>query len=212
MSVSALTSDDPPGPPTDGPAGDLRAGRNLLFLTFAAVVARSRGSKHLVTGVCETDYSGYPDCRDDTIKALQVAINLGMEARLRDRDAAHVDDKAATWELAASLGRRGISCASSATRRIAATRAARGISHPWGVGCGTCDACRLRASGWERWDEVRRAPASLDSNLRSIPILRIARSYFTSSAEPKIRFRSAGQFSQPFAWISLSSCPGDQPA
>ena len=79
-------------------------GRNLIFLTFAAALAYRRGIRHIVTGVCETDYSGYPDCRDDTIKAMQVAINLGMERRFVLHTPLMWRDKAATWALAHALG------------------------------------------------------------------------------------------------------------
>ena len=79
-------------------------GRNLLFLTFAATLAYRRGIKHVVTGVCETDYSGYPDCRDDTIKALQVALNLGMETRFVLHTPLMFTDKAGTWEMTERLG------------------------------------------------------------------------------------------------------------
>jgi 7-cyano-7-deazaguanine synthase len=125
-------------------------GRNLLFLTFAAAVAYRRGLKHIVTGVCETDYSGYPDCRDDTIKALQVALNLGMESRLVLHTPLMWIDKAATWELAQRLGgerlvelirERTLSCYLGETGRTQA----------WGRGCGACPACELRAAGYARW-------------------------------------------------------------
>src|SRR5262249_31642764 len=79
-------------------------GRNILSLTFAACVAYRRGLKHIVGGMCETDYSGYPDCRDDTIKALQAALNLGMEARFVLHTPLMWIDKAATWTLAERLG------------------------------------------------------------------------------------------------------------
>ncbi|MDB5429723.1 MAG: putative aluminum resistance protein [Caulobacter sp.] len=125
-------------------------GRNLLFLTFAGAVAYRRGIKHLVTGVCETDYSGYPDCRDDTIKALQVALNLGTESRFVIDTPLMWIDKAATWAMTRDLGGEALvelviedthSCyMGDRTRR-----------HPWGYGCGACPACALRASGFERW-------------------------------------------------------------
>ncbi len=128
-------------------------GRNLLFLTFAGAVAYRRGIKHLVTGVCETDYSGYPDCRDDTIKAMQVALNLGTESRFVIDTPLMWIDKAATWAMTQDLGGEALvdlvienthSCyMGDRTRR-----------HAWGYGCGACPACALRASGFERWTEV----------------------------------------------------------
>lgn len=122
-------------------------GRNLIFLAMAAALAYRRGLDTLVTGVCETDYSGYPDCRDDTVKAMQVAINLGMETRLRIETPLMAIDKAATWELARTLGGEalvGLIVESTHTCYLG-DRQGR---HPWGHGCGTCPACRLRAAGW----------------------------------------------------------------
>ena len=104
VSHSALTADLPMGTRPDGLPATFVPGRNLVFLTFAAIVAYQRGLKHVVAGVCETDFSGYPDCRDDTVKALQVAINLGMEARLVLETPLMWIDKADTWRLADQLG------------------------------------------------------------------------------------------------------------
>ena len=129
-------------------------GRNLLFLTFAAALAYRRGLKHIVTGVCETDYSGYPDCRDDTIKALQVAINLGMERRFVLHTPLMWIDKAATWGFAHDLGGDAlveIIRAESHTCYLGD----REHQHDWGAGCGTCPACELRAKGWEAWKAGR---------------------------------------------------------
>ena len=127
-------------------------GRNLLFLTYAAAVAYRRGLKHLVTGVCETDYSGYPDCRDDTIKALQVTLNLGMESRLVIDTPLMWIDKAQTWELAHGLGG-----AQLVELMIENTHSCylgdRSVRHEWGYGCATCPACELRAQGFARWKE-----------------------------------------------------------
>jgi 7-cyano-7-deazaguanine synthase len=125
-------------------------GRNLIFLTFAAALGYRRGIKHIVTGVCETDYSGYPDCRDDTIKALQVAINLGMERRFVLHTPLMWRDKAATWALAHQLG--GDALVDLIRRRSHSCYVGeRSISHDWGFGCGECPACRLRADGWSRY-------------------------------------------------------------
>ena len=129
-------------------------GRNLLFLTFAAALAYRRGLRHIVTGVCETDYSGYPDCRDDTIKALQVAINLGMERRFVLHTPLMWIDKAATWGLAHDLGGDAlveIIRAESHTCYLGD----REHLHDWGAGCGTCPACELRAKGWAAWKSGR---------------------------------------------------------
>jgi 7-cyano-7-deazaguanine synthase len=104
VSETALTRDTAIGFAADGLPNTFVPGRNLIFLTFAAALAYRRGLRHLVTGVCETDYSGYPDCRDDTLKALQVAINLGMDRRFVLHTPLMWRDKAATWRLAEKLG------------------------------------------------------------------------------------------------------------
>jgi 7-cyano-7-deazaguanine synthase len=125
-------------------------GRNLLFLTFAAAVAYRRGIKHIVSGVCETDYSGYPDCRDDTIKALQVALNLGMEQRFVLHTPLMWIDKVATWALAADLGGRPL----VELIRVESHTCYRGdhdTLHAWGYGCGACPACELRRAGWNEF-------------------------------------------------------------
>jgi 7-cyano-7-deazaguanine synthase len=127
-------------------------GRNLLFLTFAAAVAYRRGIKHLVTGVCETDYSGYPDCRDDTIKALQVAVNLGTESRFVIDTPLMWVDKAATWAMAQDLGGPGlVELITDDTHTC--YLGDRSHRHLWGYGCGTCPACELRSAGYRKWVE-----------------------------------------------------------
>jgi 7-cyano-7-deazaguanine synthase len=121
-------------------------GRNILFLTFAACVAYRRGLKHIVGGMCETDYSGYPDCRDDTIKALQAAINLGMEARFVLHTPLMWIDKAGTWALADRLGgERLVDLIVEHTHSC--YEGDRTHRHDWGYGCGVCPACKLRAAG-----------------------------------------------------------------
>ena len=126
-------------------------GRNLLFLTFAAALAWRRGLRHIVAGVCETDYSGYPDCRDDTIKAMQVALNLGMASPGRAGFVLHTPlmwiDKAETWRLAESLGGAPLVQAIVEDSH-SCYLGERGALHPWGRGCGHCPACTLRADGW----------------------------------------------------------------
>jgi 7-cyano-7-deazaguanine synthase len=128
-------------------------GRNLLFLTFAAALAVRRGIRHLVGGMCETDYSGYPDCRDDTVKALQVALNLGMDQRFVLHTPLMWRDKAQTWELAEALG--GKKLVSLLVREThSCYLGVRETLHPWGYGCGHCPACDLRRNGWERYAEA----------------------------------------------------------
>jgi len=123
-------------------------GRNLLFLTYAAALAVRRDMRHIVTGVCETDYSGYPDCRDDTIKALQVALNLGMETRFVLHTPLMWINKAESWTLTRELG--GDALVSLIREESHSCYLGdRDHHHPWGYGCGTCPACELRARGWQ---------------------------------------------------------------
>jgi 7-cyano-7-deazaguanine synthase len=125
-------------------------GRNLLFLTYAGAVGYRRELKHLVTGVCETDYSGYPDCRDDTIKALQVALNLGTEKRFVIDTPLMWIDKAQTWALAHSLGgARLVDLIIEHSHTC--YQGDREHRHDWGYGCGACPACELRQQGYEQF-------------------------------------------------------------
>jgi 7-cyano-7-deazaguanine synthase len=133
-------------------------GRNLVFLTLAAALAYRRDLQVLVTGVCETDFSGYPDCRDDSMKALQVALALGMDRRILIETPLMWIDKAATWEMARQLGDRSATPHGGAAlidliveETHTCYRGDRIHRHPWGWGCGACPACELRASGWVRW-------------------------------------------------------------
>lgn len=128
-------------------------GRNLIFLAFAAAVAYRRGLKHIVTGVCETDYSGYPDCRDDTIKAMQVALNLGMERRFVLHTPLMWIDKAQTWELAQHLGGDAFT-ELVRTQTHSCYLGDRSALHDWGYGCGSCPACELRRDGYARWQAL----------------------------------------------------------
>jgi 7-cyano-7-deazaguanine synthase len=125
-------------------------GRNLLFLTYASAIAYRREIKHLVTGVCETDYSGYPDCRDDTIKALQVALNLGMEKRFVIDTPLMWIDKAATWALAMDVGGHAL-VDLIVEHSHTCYQGDRQHRHAWGYGCGACPACELRAGGFSAW-------------------------------------------------------------
>jgi 7-cyano-7-deazaguanine synthase len=128
-------------------------GRNLLFLTCAAAIAWRRGLRRIVTGVCETDFSGYPDCRDDTIKAMQLALNLGMDRRFILETPLMWRDKAATWALGHDLG--GQSLVDVIRERThTCYLGERTQRHAWGFGCGTCPACQLRAQGWARWTQA----------------------------------------------------------
>ena len=125
-------------------------GRNLLFMTVAATVAYRRGLNVLVGGMCETDFSGYPDCRDDTMKALQVALNLGMATRLKVETPLMWIDKAQTWQLAEDCGGAALVDLIRFDTHTCYL-GERGAAHPWGHGCGTCPACALRARGYEQY-------------------------------------------------------------
>ena len=147
ISDTALTRDTEIAMRDDGLPTTFVPGRNLVFLTFAAALAYRRGLKHIVAGMCETDYSGYPDCRDDTIKAMQVALNLGMASRFVLRTPLMWLDKAATWRLAEDIG--GSAMVDAIVERTHSCYLGdRSHRHPWGFGCGTCPACQLRAKGW----------------------------------------------------------------
>jgi len=125
-----------------------KPGRNLLFLTAAAALAWKKGIRHIVIGVCEADSSGYPDCRDDAVKAMQVALNIGMNARFVIHAPLMRLDKADAWRLAEAEGGKAfvdLVRAQSHTCYLGE----RGQLHAWGYGCGECPACRLRAHGWE---------------------------------------------------------------
>ncbi len=150
ISDTALTQDVEIVTSASGLPNTFVPGRNLLFLTFAAAIAYRRGLKHVVTGVCETDYSGYPDCRDDTIKALQVAINLGMESRHVLETPLMWIDKAQTWALADALGGAELVELIRA-ETLTCYKGDVDTMNPWGRGCGDCPACELRASGFDRW-------------------------------------------------------------
>lgn len=116
-------------------------GRNMLFLTFAGVLAKVKGFKHIVTGVCETDFSGYPDCRDVFIKSLNVTLNLSMEYDFVIHTPLMWLDKAQTWQLADQLGKFDYIREKTLT-------CYNGIV---GVGCGSCPACELRQRGLEQY-------------------------------------------------------------
>jgi 7-cyano-7-deazaguanine synthase len=130
-------------------------GRNLVFFGFAGALAYRRGARHLVAGMCETDYSGYPDCRDDTVKAMQLALTLGLDKRLTIHTPLMVIDKADTFAMAEAIGGQAFldliiedshSC-------YLGDRAQR---HDWGYGCGTCPACQLRAQGFAKFKDQRK--------------------------------------------------------
>jgi len=122
-------------------------GRNLIFLTFAAALAYRRNLKHIVLGVCETDYSGYPDCRDDTIKAMQVSLSLGLDRRLVLHTPLMWRDKAQTFALARVIGDEPL-LDLVIEESHSCYLGDRTTRHDWGYGCGHCPACDLRAKGF----------------------------------------------------------------
>lgn len=133
-------------------------GRNLLFFMFAATVAFRRGLPVLVGGMCETDYSGYPDCRDNTLKALQVALSLGLAAPVVIETPLMWLDKEGTWQLAQQLGGpRLVELIRTDTHSCYLGE--RSELHPWGYGCGTCPACDLRRRGYEAFAAAARLPS-----------------------------------------------------
>ncbi|WP_419897934.1 7-cyano-7-deazaguanine synthase QueC [Roseomonas sp. USHLN139] len=151
ISDTALTRETEIAMREDGLPNTFVPGRNIVFLTFAAALAYRRGLRHVVGGMCETDYSGYPDCRDDTIKALQVTLNLGMAQRFVLHTPLMWLDKAQTWELAEQLGGRKLVC-DIVEKTHTCYKGERGALHPWGHGCGACPACELRARGWAEYE------------------------------------------------------------
>jgi 7-cyano-7-deazaguanine synthase len=153
VSETSLTRDTAFAMEQSGLPNTFVPGRNLLFLTLAAALAYRRDLQVIVTGVCETDFSGYPDCRDDTMKAMQLALSLGMDKRYLIETPLMWIDKAQTWRLAERLGGRALvqlivehthTCyLGDRTRR-----------HDWGYGCGQCPACELRQRGWMQYAET----------------------------------------------------------
>jgi 7-cyano-7-deazaguanine synthase len=148
ISDTALTRDGAIEFAASGLPNTFVPGRNLLFFTFAAATGYLRGLRHLVGGMCETDYSGYPDCRDDSLKALQAALTLGMNHRFVIHTPLMWRDKAATWALARDLG--GMPLVELIREEThSCYQGERSHRHDWGYGCGACPACDLRRKGWE---------------------------------------------------------------
>jgi 7-cyano-7-deazaguanine synthase len=150
ISATAMTRDVAITIEANGLPNTFVPGRNLVFLAFAAAVAYRRGLQHIVGGMCETDFSGYPDCRDATIKAMQTALNLGMEKNFLLDTPLMWLDKAASWTLAEELGGQAlVDLILEETHTCYLGE--RGTRHGWGYGCGTCPACTLRAKGWTQY-------------------------------------------------------------
>ena len=153
ISDTALTKEAAIAFDANGLPNTFVPGRNLLFFQFAAAIAYRRDIKHLIGGMCETDYSGYPDCRDDTLKALQVALTLGMDKRFVIHTPLMWRDKSATWQLGHALG-------GDAFERLVLEETHtcylgdRVHKHSWGFGCGTCPACELRSAGYAKYRAI----------------------------------------------------------
>ena len=150
VSNTALTRDTEIAFSANGLPNTFVPGRNLLFFTLASAIAYRRGIKHLIGGMCETDYSGYPDCRDDTLKALQVSLNLGMDHRFVIHTPLMWIDKSQTWRLADGIGGKSlvdIVIESTHTCYVGD----RKHRHDWGYGCNNCPACKLRSEGWSKY-------------------------------------------------------------
>lgn len=147
---TAMTSDRAIEMQANGLPNTFVPGRNLLFLTLAAALGYRRQLEVLVGGMCETDFSGYPDCRDDTIKSQQVTLSLGLGTRVVIETPLMWRDKAATWQLARDLGGDAL-VDLIVEHSHTCYLGERGVRHDWGYGCGTCPACALRATGWMRW-------------------------------------------------------------
>ncbi|RWO88592.1 7-cyano-7-deazaguanine synthase QueC [Mesorhizobium sp.] len=157
ISDTALTRDVEIAMLANGLPNTFVPGRNLLFMIFAAAFAYRRGAQHLVTGVCETDYSGYPDCRDDTMKAMQIALNLGMDQRFVIHTPLMWIDKAETWSLAQTLG-GAVLVDLIRDETQTCYNGNRVDQRDWGYGCGTCPACELRAKGYRQFVERDATP------------------------------------------------------
>jgi len=150
ISDTALTQDKAVEMESNGLPNTFVPGRNLLFFTLAAAVAYRRGLHALVGGMCETDFSGYPDCRDNTLKALQVAISLGMDAPLIIETPLMWINKRQTWQMASELGgEEFVELIRSETHTC--YLGDRSALHDWGYGCGKCPACELRATGYKSY-------------------------------------------------------------
>ena len=150
ISDTAMTSERAIETQANGLPNTFVPGRNLLFLNFAAAVAYRRGASTLVGGMCETDYSGYPDCRDNTLKAMQVALSLGLDAPMVIQTPLMWLTKAQTWQMTHALGGAALNQL-IVEHTHTCYLGERGQLHAWGHGCGQCPACSLRAAGHQAW-------------------------------------------------------------
>ncbi|HEX6860685.1 MAG TPA: 7-cyano-7-deazaguanine synthase QueC [Caulobacteraceae bacterium] len=151
---SALTADREIEMTERGLPSTFVPGRNLVFFTYAAALADRRGLKALVGGMCETDFSGYPDCRRDTLDAMETALNLGMAQAFRIETPLMRLTKAETWALAKGLG--GEALVDVILQESHTCYRGERTAHAWGHGCGHCPACELREKGWREWEAAGR--------------------------------------------------------
>jgi 7-cyano-7-deazaguanine synthase len=155
MSDTALTRETAIEITSDGLPTTFVPGRNLIFFCFAGALAYRRGARHLVAGMCETDYSGYPDCRDETVQAMQAALNLGLGKPVAIHTPLMWVDKAATFAMAEEIGGVGL-----LNLVVEDTHSCylgdRSRRHVWGYGCGECPACELRARGYAKFITMRK--------------------------------------------------------
>jgi 7-cyano-7-deazaguanine synthase len=150
ISDTALTRETAIADGQSGMPNTFVPARNLLFLTYAAAIAYRRGLGVLIGGMCETDYSGYADCRDETMKAMQTALSLGLGAPMSIETPLMWIDKAATWSMAEALG--GTALVDVVLEDTHTCYLGdRSHRHAWGYGCGGCPACALRSSGYARY-------------------------------------------------------------
>ena len=147
---SALTDDMKIEMGENGLPTSFVPGRNLMFLTAAAALGYRRGIAGLVGGMCETDFSGYPDCRDETVQATARALSLGLARPVTVHTPLMWIDKAATWRMAEQLGGRAL-VDLIVEESVTCYEGDRNQRHDWGYGCGSCPACELRAAGYERY-------------------------------------------------------------
>ena len=154
ISETSLTRDMAFEVTTSGLPNTFVPGRNLLFLTYAAALAWRRGLHVLVGGMCETDFSGYPDCRNDTIQTMARALSLGLDRPLAIETPLMWLTKAETWQLADTLGGQPLVDLIVA-ETVTCYQGDRTNAHGWGMGCGQCPSCELRRKGWQEWHSAK---------------------------------------------------------
>ena len=165
ISDTALTRDQAIAMQANGLPNTFVPGRNLLFITVAAALAYRRGIDVIVGGMCETDYSGYPDCRDESLRALELALQLGMATPLSLQTPLMWLNKSATWQLAENLGSAPLVELIRAETHTCYL-GERGTLHDWGHGCGSCPACELRAKGYREYRQLAHQRKTLDPPLQ----------------------------------------------